>query len=54
MEKSSEKMDYEKAAIHRDRIKALTQIQSSHHISSTNLDNADVISVSQEAGKSCI
>jgi len=54
MEKSSNKMDYEKAATYRDRIKALTQIQSSHHISSTNLDNADVISVSQEAGKSCI
>jgi len=54
MEKSSKKMDYEKAAIYRDRIKALTQIQSSHHISSTNLDNADVISISQEAGKSCI
>ncbi len=40
MEKSSKKMDYEKAAIYRDRIKALTQIQSSQHISSTNLDNA--------------
>ena len=52
MEKSSKKMDYEKAAIYRDRIKALTQIQSSQHISSTNLDNADVISISQEAGKS--
>jgi excinuclease ABC subunit C len=54
MEKSSKKMDYEKAAIYRDRIKALTQIQSSQHISFTNLDNADVISISQEAGKSCI
>ena len=54
MEKSSEKMDYEKAAILRDRIKALTQIQSSQNISSTNLDNADVISISQEAGKSCV
>ena len=54
MEKSSKKMDYEKAATYRDRIKALTQIQSSQHISSTNLDNADVISISQEAGKSCI
>ena len=53
MEKSSEKMDYEKAAVLRDRIKALTQIQSSQNISSTNLDNADVISVVQEAGKSC-
>ena len=51
MEKSSEKMDYEKAAILRDRIKALTQIQSSQNISSTNLDNADVISIAQEAGK---
>jgi len=54
MEKSSRKMDYEKAAILRDRIKALTQIQSSQNISSTNLDNADVISVAQEAGKSCV
>ena len=54
MEKSSKKMDYEKAATYRDRIKALTQIQLSQHISSTNLDNADVISIFQEAGKSCI
>ena len=54
MEKSSKKMDYEKAAVYRDRIRALTQIQSSQHISSTNLDNGDVISISQEAGKSCI
>tara|TARA_Y100000590_G_scaffold68187_1_gene74259 strand:+ start:110 stop:1951 length:1842 start_codon:yes stop_codon:yes gene_type:complete len=54
MEKSSEKMDYEKAAILRDRIKALTQIQSSQNISSTNLNNADVISAVQEAGKTCV
>ena len=54
MEKSSKKTEYEKAAIIRDRIKALTQIQSSQHVSSTNLINADVISISQEAGKSCV
>jgi len=54
MEKSSEKMNYEKAAILRDRIKALTQIQSSQNISSANLENADVISVAQEAGKTCV
>ncbi len=54
MEKNSKNMDYEKAAIIRDRIKALTQIQSSQNVSSTNLNNADVISISQEAGKSCI
>jgi len=54
MEISSKKMDYEKAAVLRDRIKALTQIQSSQSVSSTNLDNADVISIAQEAGKSCV
>jgi len=54
MEKSSEKMDYEKAAILRDRIKALTQIQSSQNITATNLNNADVISIAQEAGKTCV
>jgi len=54
MEKSSKTMDNEKAAIIRDRIKALTQIQSSQSISSSNLNNADVISISQEASKSCI
>jgi len=54
MEINSKKMDYEKAAVLRDRIKALTQIQSSQSISSTNLDNADVISIAQEAGKSCV
>ncbi len=54
MEKSSKNMDYEKAAILRDRIKALTQIQSSQNVSSTNLNNADVISIAQEAGRTCI
>jgi len=54
MEQSSKKMNYEKAAIIRDRIKALTQIQSSQNISSTNLNNADVISIAQEASRSCI
>ena len=54
MEKNSEKMNYEKAAILRDRIKALTQIQSSQNISASNLDNADVISIAQEAGKTCV
>jgi len=54
MEKCSRNLDYEKAAVVRDRIKALTQIQSSQGISSTNLNNADVISIVQEAAKSCI
>ncbi len=54
MEKASEDLDYEKAAILRDRIKALTQIQSSQKINQTNLKEADVISVFKESGKTCV
>ena len=51
MEKASDDLDYEKAAILRDRIKALTQIQSSQKINQTNLKEADVISIFKESGK---
>ncbi len=54
MEKASDKLDYEKAAILRDRIKALTQIQSSQKINQTNLKEADVISIFKESGKTCV
>ena len=54
MEKASKELDYEKAAVARDRIKALTQIQSSQKINQTNLDEADVISIYKETGKTCI
>ena len=54
MERASKELDYEKAAILRDRIKALTQIQSSQKISSANLKEADVISVFKESGKTCV
>ena len=54
MEKASKELDYEKAAIARDRIKALTQIQTSQKINQTNLNEADVISIYKETGKTCI
>ena len=54
MEKASKELDYEKAAVLRDRIKALTQIQSSQNINATNLSEADVIAVYKESGKSCV
>ena len=54
MERASKELDYEKAAILRDRIKALTQIQSSQKISESNLKEADVISVFKESGKTCV
>ena len=54
MEKASIELDYEKAAIARDRIKALTQIQTSQKINQTNLTEADVISIYKETGKTCV
>ena len=54
MEKASKELDYEKAAVARDRIKALTQIQTSQKINQNNLKEADVISIYKETGKTCI
>ena len=54
MDTASKELDYEKAAILRDRIKALTQIQSSQNVNATNLSEADVIAAYKESGKSCI
>ena len=54
MDEASNELDYEKAAVLRDRIKALTQIQSSQNVNATNLSEADVIAAYKESGKSCI
>ncbi|OUW74123.1 MAG: excinuclease ABC subunit C [Pelagibacteraceae bacterium TMED216] len=54
MELASKKLDFEKAAISRDRIKALTQIQTSQKINQTNLNEADVVSIYKESGKTCV
>jgi len=54
MEGASKELNYEKAAVARDRIKALTQIQTSQKINQTNLNEADVISIHKETGKTCV
>jgi len=54
MEKASENLDFEKAAILRDRIKSLNIIQSSQRVNEANLVEADVIAGFKESGKTCI
>ncbi len=54
MEKASEELDFEKAAIIRDKIKSLNIIQSSLTINDVNLTEADVIAGYKESGKTCI
>jgi len=54
MEEASEKLDFEKASVFRDRIKSLNIIQSSQRINEANLVEADVIAAYKESGKTCI
>ena len=54
MENASKELDYEKAATARDKIKALSQIQSSQKINQTNLNEADVVSIFKDSGKTCV
>ena len=54
MEKASKELDYEKAATARDKIKALSQIQSSQKINQINLNEADVVSIFKDSGKTCV
>jgi len=54
METASEKLDFERASILRDRIKSLNIIQSSQRINEANLVDADVIAAYKESGKTCV
>ena len=54
MQDLSENLQFEKAAVLRDRIKAMTNIQSHQDIQAPNIDEADIIALHMEAGQACI
>ena len=54
MEKASAEMEFEKAASLRDRIRALTQIQSSQGINPKGIREADIIGLHREGAHICI
>ncbi|NHN92787.1 excinuclease ABC subunit UvrC [Acetobacter sicerae] len=54
MEQAAETLDYERAAILRDRIRALASMQDSTVVNPSNIRDADVIAVWQTAGQACI
>ncbi|MFN3828010.1 MAG: excinuclease ABC subunit UvrC [Micavibrio sp.] len=54
MQTASENMDYEEAAKFRDRIKALTSIQSSQDVNISGLGDADIFGLYQDQGRSCV
>ncbi len=51
---ASEAMEFERAAALRDRIKALTQVQSSQGVNPQGVSEADVIALHMEGGQACV
>ena len=54
MEKASTALDFEHAAIYRDRLSALSAIQSQQGINPRTVEEADVFAVHQQGGFTCI
>ncbi len=54
MELASAKLDFETAALFRDRLRAMAHIHSHQDINVLGVGEADVIALHQEAGQSCI
>lgn len=51
---ASEELEFEEAALYRDRIHAMTRIQQRQDINVAGLEEADVIAGFQEGGQTCI
>ena len=54
MQIASENMEFERAGALRDRIKAMTQLQTSQGINPQGVPEADVIALHMEAGQACV
>ncbi|MDT8326039.1 MAG: excinuclease ABC subunit UvrC [Roseovarius sp.] len=54
MAKASEAMEFERAAALRDRIKAMTQVQTAQGINPRSVDEADIVALHLEKGQACV
>ncbi len=54
MEKASHELEFETAALYRDRLAALSAIQSQQGINPRTVEEADVFAIHQEGGYSCV
>jgi excinuclease ABC subunit C len=54
MERASEALDFERAAVYRDRLAALSAIQGTQGINPRGVEEADVFAVHQQGGYSCV
>jgi excinuclease ABC subunit C len=54
MERASEDLDFERAAIYRDRISALSHVTASQGINPAGVEEADIFGLAQQGGQTCI
>ncbi|WP_448040990.1 excinuclease ABC subunit UvrC [Bradyrhizobium liaoningense] len=54
MEKAASELEFERAALYRDRLAALSAIQSQQGINPRTVEEADVFAIHQEGGFSCV
>ncbi|NKE46090.1 excinuclease ABC subunit UvrC [Roseomonas frigidaquae] len=54
MEEAAEKLEFERAASLRDRIRGLTHVQGSDRVHLDGVNDADVVALHQMAGQSCV
>ena len=54
MEQASADLDFEKAAVYRDRLRALSHIQSHQGINPHTVEEADVFAIHVEGGQACV
>lgn len=54
MQAASEAMEFERAAALRDRIRAMTQVQTAQGINPRNVDEADIVALHMEQGQACV
>ncbi len=54
MEKAAGELEFERAALYRDRLAALSAIQSQQGINPRTVEEADVFAIHQEGGFSCV
>ena len=54
MEKASQALDFERAAIYRDRLAALSAIQSYQGVNPRGVEEADVFALHQQGGFACV
>ncbi|MGC1496763.1 MAG: excinuclease ABC subunit UvrC, partial [Sulfitobacter sp.] len=54
MSRASEEMEFERAAALRDRIKALTQVQTAQGINPKGVSEADIIALHMDSGQACV